>query len=233
MDISRANSRLSVIVFIIIAFSLNTSSQHLYSEEESEEIANKCTVYGSDFKRSSMETDQEEFNSKACGAVVKCHPNEMSIFLSKSLLLGVNRQNLRLLDSNCTAKDNGTHFFLTTTLIGCSTSSTHTNDSVVYSNMVRQVFSPTTIITRAPEVKISFSCHYSKHGIVSTGALTRRKGAKMGLRDAAGQDFASVENICRNERLFFYSGNPTSPATRKSHTTVKKEERTEDRESAP
>ena len=64
MDISRANSRLSVIVFIIIAFSLNTSSQHLYSEEESEETAHKCTVYGSDFKRSSMETDQEEFNSK-------------------------------------------------------------------------------------------------------------------------------------------------------------------------
>lgn len=64
MDISRANSRLSVIVFIIIAFSLNTSSQHLYSEEESEETANKCTVYGTDFKRSSMETNQEEFNSK-------------------------------------------------------------------------------------------------------------------------------------------------------------------------
>lgn len=65
MDISRANSGLSVIVFIIVAFSLNTSSQHLYSEEESEETANKCTVYRTDFKReSSMETDQEEFNSK-------------------------------------------------------------------------------------------------------------------------------------------------------------------------
>lgn len=64
MDISRANSRLSVIVFIIIAFSLNTSSQHLYSEDESEETANKCTVYGTDFKLSSMETNQEEFNSK-------------------------------------------------------------------------------------------------------------------------------------------------------------------------
>ena len=64
MDMSRANSRLSLIVFIIIAFSLNTSSQHLYSEEESEETANKCTVYATDFERSSMETDQEEFNSK-------------------------------------------------------------------------------------------------------------------------------------------------------------------------
>ena len=68
MDISRAKSRLSMItvmiVLIIIAFSLNTSSQHLYSEEESEETANKCTVYGTDFKRSSMETDQEESNSK-------------------------------------------------------------------------------------------------------------------------------------------------------------------------
>lgn len=131
---------------------------------------------------------------------MKCHPNEMSIFLPKSFLLGVNRQNLRLLDSNCTAKDNGTHFFLTTTLVGCSTSSRHTNDSVVYSNMVRQVFSPTTVITRAPEVRISFSCHYSKHGTVSTGALKRRKGTKMGQREAGGQDFASVDNMCRNEQ---------------------------------
>ena len=63
MDISRANSRLSVIVFVIIAFSLHTSSQHLYSDEESEETADKCTVYATDLKRSSMETDQEEFNS--------------------------------------------------------------------------------------------------------------------------------------------------------------------------
>ena len=63
MDISRANSRLSVIAFVIIAFSWNTSSQHFYSDEESEETANKCTVYATDLKRSSMETDQEEFNS--------------------------------------------------------------------------------------------------------------------------------------------------------------------------
>lgn len=63
MDISRANSRLSVIVFVIIAFSLHSSSQHLYSDEESEETADKCTVYAMDLKRSSMETDQEEFNS--------------------------------------------------------------------------------------------------------------------------------------------------------------------------
>ena len=47
----------------------------------------------------------------------------------------------------------------------------HTDSSVIYSNKVRQVYSETVIITRAPEIQISFSCHYSRHGLVSTGAI--------------------------------------------------------------
>ena len=129
---------------------------------------------------------------------MKCHPNEMSISLSKSSLLGVDREDLRLLDSNCTATDNNTHFVLTTTLIGCSTSSRHTNNTVVYSNMVRQVLPPTAVITRAPEVRISFSCHYSKYGAVSTGAITSGKG--QGMSEATGHDFTSNKNVCWKSR---------------------------------
>ena len=132
--------------------------------------------------------------SPACGAVLKCHPNEMSIALPKTLLLGAKREELGLLDSNCKPTDNSTHFVLTTLLTGCGTLSKHSNTSVVYSNMVRLVLPPTAVITRAPEVKIHFSCHYSKYGVVSAGAITKEQG------HAAGHDFAPEDNFCWNNR---------------------------------
>lgn len=122
----------------------------------------------------------------------------MSIALPKALLHGVNHEDLRLLDSNCTATDNNTHIVFTTTLIGCGTSSRHTNKSVVYSNMVRQVFSETAVITRAPEVNIYFSCHYSKYSVVSSGAVNSGRGKDM--NGHTRQDFASNDNVCWNNR---------------------------------
>ena len=136
--------------------------------------------------------------SSGCGAVVKCHPNEMSIALPKALLLGAKREELALLDSNCKPTDNATHFVLTTLLIGCGTLSKHSNTSVVYSNMVRLVPPPTAVITRAPEVKIHFSCHYSKYGVVSTGAITKEQG--QATSEAAGHDFTPEDNFCWSNR---------------------------------
>jgi len=134
----------------------------------------------------------------ACGADVKCYTNEMSISLPKSLLVSINRENLQLQDPDCTAKENSTHFVLTTALIGCGTSSSQTENSLVYSNRVRHVPPVTAVITRVPEVQISFSCHYSKYGFVSTGALRSEKRAN--IIWAAERDLASDEDICWNNR---------------------------------
>jgi len=131
-----------------------------------------------------------------CGADVKCHTNEMSISLPKSLLVSIDRENLQLLDPTCTATENSTHFVLTTTLIGCGTSSSQTENSLVYSNRVRHVPPGTAVITRAPEVQISFSCHYSKYGFVSTGALRSEK--RTNINRAAERVFD--EDICWNNR---------------------------------
>lgn len=207
VNILMVKMRLSVALFVIIPLLFPTSSQNLYSDEES---IDQCTIHASEHDQTSLDTDQDKYDSEACGAVVKCHPNKMSISLSKSSLLGVDREDLRLLDSNCTATDNNTHFVLTTTLIGCSTSSRHTNNTVVYSNMVRQVLPPTAVITRAPEVRISFSCHYSKYGAVSTGAITSGKG--QGIREAAGHGFTSNKNVCWKSRFLSYFRNRTCPA---------------------
>ena len=136
--------------------------------------------------------------STACRADVKCHTNEMSISLSKSLLANIDRENLRLLDPNCTATENSTHFVLTTTLIGCGTSSSQTENSLVYSNRVRHVPPVRAVITRAPEIQISFSCHYSKYGLVSTGALRGEK--RTNINRAAERDLAFDEDFCWNNR---------------------------------
>ena len=90
---------------------------------------------------------------------------------SQALLARVARGDLRLLDSNCTATENATHFVLTTSLIDCGTFNRHTESDVIYSNKIRQVYSETVIITRAPDIQISFSCHYSRYALVSTGAI--------------------------------------------------------------
>lgn len=122
----------------------------------------------------------------------------MSISLPKTLLASIDRENLQLLDPNCTATENSTHFVLTTTLIGCGTSSNHTECSVVYSNIVRHVYPMAAVITRAPEVKISFSCHYSKHGVVSTGPV--RSGERTDISKAAARDSAHSEDLCWKQR---------------------------------
>lgn len=134
----------------------------------------------------------------ACRADVKCHTNEMSVSLPKSLLVGIDRENLQLLDPNCTATENSTHFILTTTLVGCGTTSSQTENSLVFSNRVRHVPPMTAVITRAPEVEISFSCHYSKYGFVSTGAL--RSAKKTNINRAEERDLVFDEDICWNNR---------------------------------
>ena len=127
---------------------------------------------------------------------MKCHSNEMSISLPKSSLVSIDRENLQLLDPNCTATENSTHFVLTTTLIGCGTSTSQTENSLVYSNRVRHVPPRTAVITRAPEVHISFSCHFSKYGFLSTGALRGEK--RTNINRAAEKVFD--EDICWNNR---------------------------------
>lgn len=123
----------------------------------------------------------------------------MSISLPKSLLAGINREDLGLLDCNCEATDNNTHFVLSTPLIGCGTFSRHSDTSVVYSNTVRNILQSTAVITRSPEIKINFSCHYPKDGVVSTGAVTKQKTHD--TNEAAGQTFAVEDDFCWNDRL--------------------------------
>ena len=93
----------------------------------------------------------------------------MTIIIPKSLLFGIDREHLRLLDTSCKAAENTTHFSLTTPLTGCNTTSRHTPTAIVYSNAVLDMpVAVKNVVTRVRELEIQFSCFYSKRGVVSS-----------------------------------------------------------------
>ena len=100
---------------------------------------------------------------------VQCESENMSITIPKSLLLGVDSEHLRLLDTSCKATENGTHFSLTTPLTGCNTTSRHTTTAIVYSNAVLEMpVAVENVVTRVGNLEIQFSCFYTKYGVVSS-----------------------------------------------------------------
>ncbi|CAH3023184.1 unnamed protein product, partial [Porites evermanni] len=105
----------------------------------------------------------------APGVNVQCKSENMTIIIPKSLLLGIDREHLRLLDTSCKAAENNTHFSLTTPLTGCNTTSRHTPTAIVYSNTVLDMPAAVkNVVTRVRKLEIQFSCFYSKHGVVSS-----------------------------------------------------------------
>ncbi|KAL9968112.1 hypothetical protein ACROYT_G026444 [Oculina patagonica] len=105
----------------------------------------------------------------APGVGVQCNNENMTIIIPKSLLRGIDREHLRLLDTTCKAKETSSHFFLTTSLTGCNTTRRHTPTAIVYSNAVLEIpVAAEDVVTRVREIEIQFSCFYSKYGVVSS-----------------------------------------------------------------
>ncbi|CAH3182653.1 unnamed protein product, partial [Porites lobata] len=106
------------------------------------------------------------------GVEVDCGQNDMKITLPKSLLKGLDRQHLRLIDVSCRAYENKTHYFLQTQLTGCKTKLRQKGDFFVYTNMVSEIpIKENQIVTRVREAMIPFFCCYSKWGVVSSVGL--------------------------------------------------------------
>ena len=106
---------------------------------------------------------------QAPGVMVQCKSENMTITIPKSLLLGMDREHLRLLDTSCKATETSTHFSLTTPLTGCNTTSRHTPTAIVYSNAVLEIpVAAQGVVTRVREIEIKFQCFYSKYGVVSS-----------------------------------------------------------------
>jgi len=105
----------------------------------------------------------------APGVDVQCNRDSLTIIIPKSLLRGIDREHLRLLDTTCKAKETNADFSLTTPLTGCNTTRRQTPTAIVYSNTVLEIpVAAEDVITRVREIEIQFSCFYSKYGVVSS-----------------------------------------------------------------
>lgn len=111
-------------------------------------------------------------DDKTChaqGVDINCNSNNMSIIIPKSLLRGMDRQHLRLLNTTCKATETSTHFSLTTPLSGCKTTRRQTPTAIVYSNAVLEIpMDFDDVVTRVRKIEIPFSCLYSNDGMVSS-----------------------------------------------------------------
>ena len=93
----------------------------------------------------------------------------MTVIIPKSLLRGLDREHLRLLDTTCKATETSTHFSLTTPLSGCKTTRRQTPTDIVYSNAVLEIpIDFDDVVTRVRKIEIPFSCFYSNDGMVSS-----------------------------------------------------------------
>ena len=109
------------------------------------------------------------FYHLAPGVDVHCNSKNMTTTIPKSLLRGMDREHLRLLDPTCKSTETSSQFSLTTPLTGCNTTSRHTPTAIVYSNAVLEIPVATEdVVTRVREIEIQFSCFYSKYGVVSS-----------------------------------------------------------------
>ena len=104
----------------------------------------------------------------ATGVDVRCNSKNMTIIIPKSLLRGIDREHLRLLDTRCKATETSAHFVLSTPLTGCHTTRKNTPSNIVYYNAVLEI--PTVdgnVVTRVREMEMEFSCVFSRTGIAS------------------------------------------------------------------
>lgn len=141
------------------------------------------------------------------GVDLYCGQNDMTIILPRSLLRGLDREHLRLLDPRCTAEGNATHYYLSTSLTGCKTKLKKKGEYFVYSNIVLEIpLRRNQIVTRVREAEIPFFCFYSRFGVVSSVGLKPRSKKIIFSSKAFGK-FTITMDLFTNPRF----RNPVSP----------------------
>lgn len=132
---------------------------------------------------------------------VECNSNNMTITIPKSLLGGLDREHLRLLDTTCKATETSAYFSLTSPLDGCNTTRRQTPASIIYSNTVSEIpVVAKDLITRVREIQIKFSCFYSKYGVVSSVGW-KPSNKKLLFSDEANGNFTLSLNMFPDKRF--------------------------------
>ena len=137
----------------------------------------------------------------APGVDVKCNRDNMTIIIPKSLLRGIDREHLRLLDTTCKAEETSVDFSLMTPLTGCNTTRKQTDSAIVYSSTVFKIpVAAADVVTRVREIEIQFSCFYSKYGVVSSVGW-KPSNKKLVFNDEGKGNFTLSLNMYPDKRF--------------------------------
>ena len=136
----------------------------------------------------------------AKGVIINCRQNDMSVTIPKSILKGMDREHVRLLDPKCGATETATHFILKTQLTGCNTTRRNTKSTIVYSNKVLEIpLKNLDITTRVREIEIPFSCYYSSYG-VATAVGVKPENRKLVFSGKGKGNFTVVLELFHSKR---------------------------------
>lgn len=100
---------------------------------------------------------------------VECEHDQMRVHIDKTLIPDFRLNDLRLLDPNCQPpkSENSSHVTITAPLTSCGTTVEHTDESVIYRNMVKDGYERQAIISRLQALEIPFECAYPNQAAAS------------------------------------------------------------------
>lgn len=105
---------------------------------------------------------------------VTCTRNGMTVTFEKESYYFFNASELHLRYGSCRATENSTHFILSTPLNDCGTLVNETEEVLIFWNEVQaDALIIDNVITRTHDVKVPFSCSYSRKSILSLGFTPR------------------------------------------------------------
>ena len=94
----------------------------------------------------------------------------MTVTLEKETYYFFNVSELRLRYASCRATENATHFIISTPLNDCGTFVNETENALIFWNEVlADAVIIDNVITRTHDVKLPFSCSYSRNSLHSIG----------------------------------------------------------------
>lgn len=81
---------------------------------------------------------------------VECELDQMRVHIAKALIPDFRLKDIRLLDPNCQPikSENSSHMTIIAPLTGCGTTLEHTDESVIYRNMVEDGYASQAVISR-------------------------------------------------------------------------------------
>ncbi|XP_070541630.1 scavenger receptor cysteine-rich domain-containing protein DMBT1-like [Ptychodera flava] len=95
---------------------------------------------------------------------VTCAKTSMKIDINRSILGGMDEDDVQLIDPICSGSSNVTHVTFETTHAACGTTFSETSHHIIYQNTVSNRFADEDVIRRLREVEIPFECVYSRKG---------------------------------------------------------------------